>query len=118
MVKSDSRGPPPLPSAYSKLATQEACSCGSLIGPHSFFTRLARKLLFECTNASYRWLSLTFCRADRGPDRSPGLACGPLVITSVPLVLIAARAFGMVAIAARNAAEKAKPVISLYFDIT
>jgi hypothetical protein len=116
MVKSDTRGPP-LASAYRKLATQEACSCGSLIGPHSSLTRLARKLLFECTTASYRWLSRTFCRADQEPERSLGLACGPLVITSAPLVLIWARAFGMAAIAARNAAEKAKPVISLHLDV-
>jgi hypothetical protein len=40
--------PPYLP----KLATQSACSCGSLIGPHSLLMRLARKLRFACTTAS------------------------------------------------------------------
>jgi hypothetical protein len=39
-------------STYWKLATQSACSCRSLIGPHSFRTRLARKPLFECITAS------------------------------------------------------------------
>src|ERR1700730_10003654 len=35
-----------------KLATQLACSCGSLIGPHSLLMRLARKLPLACTTAS------------------------------------------------------------------
>jgi hypothetical protein len=35
-----------------KLATQLACSCGSLIGPHSLRMRLARKLPLACTTAS------------------------------------------------------------------
>jgi hypothetical protein len=38
-----------------------------------------------------------------------------LVTTSAPLVLISARAVGMVAIAVRNAVEKAKLVINLCF---
>jgi hypothetical protein len=42
--------PPYLP----KVATQSACSCGSLIGPHSLLMRLARKLRFACTNARCR----------------------------------------------------------------
>ena len=84
-----------------------------MIGPHSLLTRLARKLPFACTTASYRALSRTFCCADQEPDLSPGLVCGPLVTTTVPLVLIYARAAGMVAIVVSNAAEKAKLVIIL-----
>jgi hypothetical protein len=37
---------------WPKLATQLARSWGSLMGPHSLFMRLARKLPFACTNAS------------------------------------------------------------------
>ena len=37
-----------------KLATQLACSCGSLIGPHSLLMRLARKLPFAFDDANSR----------------------------------------------------------------
>jgi hypothetical protein len=40
-----------------------------------------------------------------------------LVIIWAPLVSISARAVGMVVIAVRNAAEKAKLVISLYYVV-
>jgi hypothetical protein len=40
-----------------------------------------------------------------------------LVTTSVPFAFISARAIGMVVIAVRSAAEKAKLVIILYFGV-
>ena len=98
-----------------KLARQSACSCWSLIGPHSLRIRLAWKLWFERTIASYRALLRTFCRADQAPEASCESACGPFVTTSAALALISARAAGIVVIAVKKAAEKAKLIISLHF---